>query len=388
MAADLNEETAMPTRRSLLATAGGLALACPAVAQAWPERPLRLIVPYPPGGAVDLAGRLIAEGLRAQLGQPVLVENRPGAGGNIGIATLAKAAPDGLTLGATAVNSLAINQFIYGQLPFDPERDLVPVSLGWEAPLVLVVPAAAVPARTLTEFTAWAKGRAVSYGSSGIGTTVHLSGALFALRQDLDATHVPFRGGSEALTALLRGDTQFAVDNLPTVLAAVQEGTLRALAVTSASRWADLPAVPTMAEAGMADFVVTSWGAVSVPAGTPRPIVERLSAAMRAAAADPAMRARFAATGNQPLGTTPEAAADRAARERPMWRDAVRVSGARLSGPYGSPDRSGYRRFAASWHMELFGAAGAAGGQIIALGGKHRTNGTGRAGPQGRQHRG
>ena len=318
------------TRRSLLATAGFLALARPAVAQAWPERPLRLIVPYPPGGAVDLAGRLLAEGLRAQLGQPVLVENRPGAGGNIGIAALAKAAPDGLTLGATAVNSLAINQFIYGQLPFDPERDLVPVSLGWEAPLVLVVPAAQVPARTLVEFIAWANGRALSYGSSGIGTTVHLSGALFARRLGLDATHVPFRGGSEALTALLRGDTQFAVDNLPTVLAAVQEGTLRALAVTSAARWADLPAVPTMAEAGMADFVVTSWGAISVPAGTPRPIVQRLSAAMRAAAADPAMRARFAATGNQPLGTTPEAAAERAARERPMWREAVRVSGARV----------------------------------------------------------
>jgi tripartite-type tricarboxylate transporter receptor subunit TctC len=281
---------------------------------------------------VDLAGRLIAEGLRERLGQPVIVENRPGAGGNIGVAAAAKSAPDGYTLCATAVNSLAINSFIYDKLPFDPERDLFPVSLGWEAPLVLVVPAAHVAARTVQDFVAWTKRQkgGVSYGSSGIGTTVHLSGALLCRRLGIDGTHVPFRGGSEALTALLRGDTQFAVDNLPTVLAAVRDGALRALAVTSAARWPDLPEVPTMTEAGLTDFVVTSWGAVSVPAGTPRPTVERLSEALRAAAVDPALQARFAPTGNRPLGTTPEEAAARAAKERPMWREAVRISGARL----------------------------------------------------------
>ena len=325
----------MRHRRTLLAAGCGAAAvwwAGPARAQAWPDRPLRLIVPYPPGGAVDLAGRLIADGLRDRLGQPVVVENRAGAGGNIGVAAAAKAAPDGRTLCATAVNSLAINQFVYDKLPYDPERDLVPVSLGWEAPLVLVVPAPHVPARTVRDFAVWAKGRrdGVSYGSSGVGTTVHLSGALFCRRLGVEGTHVPFRGGSEALTALLRGDTQFAMDNLPTVLASVRDGALRALAVTSASRWPDLPEVPTMAEAGVSDFVVTSWGAVSVPAGTPRPIVERLSEAMRVAAADPAMQARFAPTGNRPLATTPEEAAARVAKERPMWREAVRISGARL----------------------------------------------------------
>ena len=325
----------MRHRRTLLAAGCGAAAvwwAGPARAQAWPDRPLRLIVPYPPGGAVDLAGRLIADGLRDRLGQPVVVENRAGAGGNIGVAAAAKAAPDGRTLCATAVNSLAINQFVYDKLPYDPERDLVPVSLGWEAPLVLVVPAPHVPARTVRDFAVWAKGRrdGVSYGSSGVGTTVHLSGALFCRRLGVEGTHVPFRGGSEALTALLRGDTQFAMDNLPTVLASVRDGALRALAVTSASRWPDLPEVPTMAEAGVSDFVVTSWGAVSVPAGTPRPIVERLSEAMRVAAADPAMQARFAPTGNRPLATTPEEAAARVAKERPMWREAVRISGAKL----------------------------------------------------------
>lgn len=323
----------MQHRRTLLAAGCAAAFwARPASAQAWPDRPLRLIVPYPPGGAVDLAGRLIAEGLRDRLGQAVVVENRAGAGGNIGVAATVKAAPDGYTLCTTAVNSLAINQFIYDKLPFDPERDLIPVSLGWEAPLVLVVPAAQVPARTVHEFAAWAKAQrgGLAYGSSGIGTTVHLSGALLCRRLGIDGTHVPFRGGSEALTALLRGDTQCAVDNLPTVLAAVRDGALRALAVTSATRWPDLRDVPTMAEAGVPDFVVTSWGAVSVPAGTPRPIIERLSETMRAAATDPALQARFAPTGNRPLGTTPEEAAARAAQERPMWREAVRISGARL----------------------------------------------------------
>lgn len=325
----------MVHRRTLLAAGCGAATAWragPARAQAWPDWPLRLIVPYPPGGAVDLAGRLVAEGLRDRLRQPVVVENRPGAGGNIGVAATAKATPDGTTLCATAVNSLAINQFVYDKLPFDPERDLIPVSLGWEAPLVLVVPAAHVPARTMQEFATWAKAQrgGVSYGSSGIGTTVHLSGALFCRRLGIDGTHVPFRGGSEALAALLRGDTRFAVDNLPTVLAEVRDGALRTLAVTSAARWPDLPEVPTMAEAGVADFVAASWGAISVPAGTPRPIVERLSEAMRAAAADPAMQARFAPTGNQPLGSTPEEAAARVAKERPMWREAVRISGAKL----------------------------------------------------------
>ena len=325
----------MHHRRFLLAVgcAGAAARwAGPALAQAWPSRPLGLVVPYPPGGAVDLAGRLIADALRERLGTPVIVENRGGAGGNIGVAAVAKSAPDGYTLAATAVNSLAINQFMYDRLPFDPERDLVPVSLGWEAPLVLVVPAEHVPALTVQEFVAWAKRQTggVAYGSSSIGTTVHLSAALFCRHTGMEGTHVPFRGGSEALTALLRGDTRFAVDNLPTVIAAVRDGALRALAVTSAERWPDLPDVPTMAEAGVPDFVVTSWGAISAPAGTPRPIVERLSEAIRSAAADPAVQARFAPTGNRPLGSTPEEAAARAARERPMWREAIRISGARL----------------------------------------------------------
>ncbi|MDJ0388557.1 tripartite tricarboxylate transporter substrate binding protein [Roseomonas sp. E05] len=186
--------------------------------------------------------------------------------------------------------------------------------------------------RRWRKFIAWAKKQpqGVTFGSSGIGTTVHLSGEMLCRRTGIQGLHVPFRGGSEALTGMLRGDIQFVVDNLPTALANLRGGKLRALAVTSAERWPDLPEVPTMAEAGVPDFVVTSWGAITVPAGTPAPVVEGLSQAMRAAAADPALQKRFAQTGTRALGTTPQEAAARAARERPMWQELVRGSGATL----------------------------------------------------------
>jgi tripartite-type tricarboxylate transporter receptor subunit TctC len=319
-------------RRAILSASALLALPSVARAQSWPTRPLRLIVAYPPGGAVDLAGRLIAEALGTRLRQSVVVENRTGGGGTIGTAAVANAAPDGYTLGASAVNSLAINQYLYRNLPYDPEKDLIPVSLGWEAPLVVVVPADHVPSRTLPDFIAWAKARrdGVAFGSSGVGTTVHLSGEMLCRRTGIQGTHVPFRGGADALTGMLRGDIQFVVDNVPTALANLRGSKLRALAVTSAERSPDLPEVPTMAEAGLQDFVVTSWGAITVPAATPAAIVQRLSEAMRDAAADPAVQERFRPTGNRPLGTTPQDAMARAAKERPMWEQLVRQSGATL----------------------------------------------------------
>lgn len=323
----------MIQRRILFATmAAGLATPGLARAQSWPTRPLRMVVAYPPGGAVDLAGRLIADTLGARLGQPVVVENRTGGGGTIGTAAVAHAAPDGYTLGATAVNSLAINQYLYRDLPYAPEKDLLPVSLAWEAPLVVVVPVDHVPARTIAEFVAWAKQRrgGIAFGSSGVGTTVHLSGEMLCRRTGIQGVHVPFRGGADALTSMLRGDTQLTVDNLPTALSNLRGGKLRPLAVTSAERSPDLPDVPTMAEAGIPDFVVTSWGTITVPAGTPEAVVNRLSDAMRQVAADPAVQERFRPTGNRPLGTTPQEAAARAARERPMWEQLVRLSGATL----------------------------------------------------------
>ncbi len=324
----------MLERRTLLAaTAAAIAAPARAMAQgAWPERPVRVVVPWPPGGSTDVLARLLAERLAQSLGQPFVVENRPGAGGNIGTDAIAKAAPDGHTMGPVTVGGWSINQFLYARLPYDPERDIVPVSMHWELPNVFAVPAQHVPARTLQEFVAWAKQRreGVSYGSPGVGTTPHLSGAMFACRAGLDATHVPFRGAAQTIPAMLSGDVTFALDNLASYVPVIQEGRMRALAVTSAERWPTLPDVPTMAEAGVPDFVVTSWCAFAVPRGVPRAIIDRTNAAMRQAAEDPAVRERFLQTGARALWSTPEDAAARAARERPMWREVVRLSGARL----------------------------------------------------------
>jgi tripartite-type tricarboxylate transporter receptor subunit TctC len=324
------------TRRLLLGAslAPALApLASPALAQpAWPSRPVRVVVPWPPGGSTDVLARLLAEQMQNRLGQPFVIENRPGAGGNIGADVIAKSAPDGYTMGPVTVGGWSINQFLYARLPFDPERDLTPISMHWELPNVLVVPAAHVPATTLAEFIAWARTRrgGVTYGSPGVGTTPHLSGAMFTSRLGIDGTHVPFRGAAQTIPTMLSGDVTFALDNLASYVPVIQEGRMRALAVTSAARWPTLPDVPTMAEAGVPDFVVTSWCAMAYPAGVPRAILDRAAAVVREVSDTPAMQERFMRAGARALFSTPEEAAARATRERPMWQEVVRISGARL----------------------------------------------------------
>ncbi|MCB4823528.1 Bug family tripartite tricarboxylate transporter substrate binding protein [Roseicella aerolata] len=324
----------MHDRRSLLQTAfGAAALACPAIARAegaWPERPVSLIVPYPPGGATDVIARIYVERVGGIIGQPVVIENRAGASGNIGIDAVAKSAPDGYTFGAGTVSNFSINQYLYKRVPYDVERDLKPVALGWEFPNVVVVAANRSPAKTLAEFITWARAqpKGVTYGSTGVGTTTHLSSSLFFSRIGVEATHVPFRGASQTIPALLAGDVDFAIDGIASYMALIKGGQMRALAITSAERWPSLPEVPTMAEAGMADFVVTVWGGFVVPAATPRPVIEKLNAALRQVVEDPAQRQRIEQTGARPIWTTPEAAAARAAAERPMWRKLVQDSGA------------------------------------------------------------
>ncbi len=324
----------MLDRRALLvATAAAIAAPAPAIPQgAWPERPVRVVVPWPPGGSTDVLARLLAERLSQSLGQPFVVENKPGAGGNIGTDAIAKAAPDGHTMGPVTVGGWSINQYLYTRLPYDPERDIVPVSMHWELPNVFAVPAQHVPARTLQEFVAWAKQRreGVSYGSPGVGTTPHLSGAMFASRAGLDAIHVPFRGAAQTIPAMLSGDVHFALDNLASYVPVIQEGRMRALAVTSARRFPTLPEVPTMAEVGVPDFVVTSWQGFAFPSGTPRPVVDRLNAALKRLAEDEAVQRRFLDVGATIAWSTPEELAERGRRERPMWQEAVRISGARL----------------------------------------------------------
>jgi tripartite-type tricarboxylate transporter receptor subunit TctC len=330
-------EKRMTTRRSVIGAALGLPalLSTAARAQApagtWPERPVRLIVPYPPAGSTDLLSRLLAERLQQKLGQNFVIDNRPGAGGNIGMDAVAKSAPDGYTFGAATIGHFSINQYLYSQMPWDIDRDFIPIGLTWEFPNVVVVSSQHVPAKTLSEFIDWARKRpnGVSFGSPGVGTTPHLSGEIFRSRLNLDATHVPFRGAAQTIPAMLSGDVTFAIDNLASYVPVIQEGRMRALAVTSADRWPTLPDVPTMAQAGVADFVITSWGAFVAPAATPRPIVDRVNAALKEIVQDASLKERFLKAGGTPLWSTPEEAIARGKKERPMWQEAVKVSGAR-----------------------------------------------------------
>jgi tripartite-type tricarboxylate transporter receptor subunit TctC len=297
----------------------------------WPDRQVRIIVPYPAGGSTDVLTRILADRLKDMFGQSFVVENRAGASGNIGIATVTSSPPDGYTIGSATIGHFAINQYLYSKMPFDAERDMVPASLTWELPNVFVVPTDHVPVKTLAEFLAWAKKKGqVSFGSPGAGTTPHLSGVLFVKHAGIDAIHVPFRGASQTIPAMLAGDVSFAIDNLASYVPVIQSGKMRALAVTSAQRWPTLPDVPTMGEAGIKDFVVTSWAAFVFPAGTPRPIVDKLSAAQQKIAAEQAVQERFLVAGARVLSSTPEGALAYAAKERAIWKDVVAASGAKM----------------------------------------------------------
>ncbi len=320
-----------PNRRVFLQAAGAASLLIATGARgqtSWPSRPVKIIVPYPAGGSTDVLVRILAEQLNGIFHQPFVVENRPGAGGNIGIAVVTGSPPDGYTVGAATIGHFAINQFLYKNMPYDPERDMIPASLTWELPNVFVVASDHVPAKTVAEFIAWAKQKGhVSFGSPGVGTSPHLSGVLFAKRAGLDAVHVPFRGAAQTIPAMLSGAVDFAIDNLASYIALIQSGKMRALAVTSAARWPTLPDVPTMAEAGMKDFIVTSWAAFVLPAATPRPIVDKLAGATKQIAADAAIQKRFLVAGARVLSSTPEEAVAFANKERTMWKGVVALSG-------------------------------------------------------------
>ena len=322
------------TRRTVLrgAAAASVLGTAPALAQNagnWPDHPVRMIVPYPAGGSTDVLFRIIAERLKDKLGQSFVVENKPGASGNIGIDVVAKGAPDGYTIGGATVGHFSINQFLIANMPYVAERDLVAPSMVYELPNVAVVAAAHVPAKTLAEFITWAKAKpdGITIGSPGPGTSPYLSGVLFAARTGVKAVHVPFRGASQTIPAMLSGDVTFAVDNLASYISQIESGSMRALAVTSSDRWPTLPNVPTMAQAGVKDFIITSWGAYVMAAATPQAIVDKLSATHATLAADEALQKRFLAAGARILHSTPAEAKAFAAKETKMWQEVVRLSG-------------------------------------------------------------
>jgi tripartite-type tricarboxylate transporter receptor subunit TctC len=329
----------MPGRRSIL-SAGAMLVAAPALAQPNPGgRPLRLIVPFPPGGAVDILGRLLAERLGHALGQAVIVENRGGAGGNIGTDALAKSPADGSIIGLVGASNLCAAPFLYKSLAFDPQRDLAPISNVTTGPVLCVVNAETAAKHGWSDFAAliaWSKANPdrVTMGSSGTGTTSHLTIAAVNQATGARITHVPYRGGGPAISDLLAGTIDMMFDVMPALMPHVEAGRFKPLAVSSAERLPFLPDVPGMRDLsslGLGDVDIQSWNAVMAAGGTPPPILLRLNEAVRTVAADPALVERLRPLGYRVLTSeTPEALAARIRAETPRWKRLVEISGARL----------------------------------------------------------
>ena len=313
-------------RRALAAAAA--ALAAPAVrAQApWPVRPLRLVVPYAPGGSTDQFSRGVAERLARELGQPVVVENRAGASTIIGTGAVASAAPDGYTLLMASTGGVVLNPMLYRRLPF-AAGDLTVLSVMVDLPLVLVV-SPAVPARTLAGFVAWARTQrdGVNHATVGLGNPLHLGAEMFRLAAGFEMQNIVYPGSAPALTALLAGQVQMMVDVVSTALPHIRDGKLRPLGVTTRARLAVLPEVPTIAESGYPDYEATTWFGVAAPRGTPAPIQDRLRAALAVVQDDPAFRERFDALGLivQPPRDLPTMTAMLAA-EKTRWEAVIRA---------------------------------------------------------------
>ncbi|WP_439576792.1 Bug family tripartite tricarboxylate transporter substrate binding protein [Elioraea sp.] len=314
----------MLTRRLVVAAAAFLPAA--AQAQSWaPSRPVRMVVPFPAGGATDVVARVLGEHMSATLGQPVVVENRTGAGGNVGAENVVRSPADGHTLLMGTMGGLTINPHLYRGMTFDPARDLAGVGMAFETVHVLIVHPS-VQATTVAELVALAKAQPgrLAYGSAGAGSSTHMVAELFRLTAGVELTHVPYRGSAPALNDTVAGTVHLMLDQLPSCIGQVQAGRVRALAVTGSARHPLLPEVPSMAEAGLAGASATSWGAVMAPTGTPAPAIARLNAALNAALADPSVRARLVQAGADPVSSTPDAVAERMRAETAMWGRVVR----------------------------------------------------------------
>lgn len=297
---------------------------------AWPERPVTMVVPFPPGGPTDLVARVLAKQLTDQLGQTVVVENKGGANGNIGMQYAAAAKPDGYTV-LYNTSSIALSPNLYRSLAFDPVKDFTPVSSTAVIPLVLLVHPS-VPVKNTQDFVQYARQHPgkLSYGSAGAGNVTHL-GALLLLRSlDIDAVHVPYRGSAPAMTDLVGGQVQLMTNTLNDSLGFVREGKLRALAVTGSARSDQLPDVPTVAETVAPGFSMGAWQGVVVPAGTPAPVVEKLNAEIRRALQSPEMQKQLKAQGAQTLGSTPEEYAAYIKSEIARWGEVVKAANVKL----------------------------------------------------------
>ncbi|HXM82438.1 MAG TPA: tripartite tricarboxylate transporter substrate binding protein [Burkholderiales bacterium] len=301
------------------------------VAQNYPNKPIRLICPFPPAGAVDIASRATAHELTKILGHPVAVENKPGAGGNLGGAEAARSAPDGYTLFMTTSGIQAINPALYAKMPFDPNKDLTPVAALVSLNNVLVVHPS-VPAKSVNEVIALAKSQPGkwTYASSGNGTSIHMSGAMFTQLTGTDLLHIPYKGSGPAVTDLLGGQVNMMFDNIPSSLPHIRSGKLRAIATTGAKRDPALPDLPTIAEAGVRGYESGVWFGLTVPAGTPREIIVKLNTAALQATKSPEFVKRMTDLGYNIIPSTPEEMAAMNKAEIARWAPIVKSSGAKI----------------------------------------------------------
>ncbi len=302
-----------------------------AAAQAFPSKPVKLVIPFPPGGSLDNIGRLIAQKLSETWGQQVVIENKPGAGGNIGADAVAKSPADGYAVVMGALSTHAVNPSLYAKMPYDAAKDFAPISLVAITPNVLIVNAA-MPVTSVKEMIAYAKanpGR-TNFGSGSNGSAGHLAGELFKLETGTDVAHIPYKGGAPALQALLAGDTQFMFDNLANAMAQVKGGKVRAIAVTTAQRSKLAPDLPTMAEAGMPGFDISTWFGLLAPAGTPPDVIAKWNADVVKVLNSPDVREKMLAQGAEPSPQTPAEFASFIAREREKYARIVKASGAKV----------------------------------------------------------
>ncbi|MEP6607634.1 MAG: tripartite tricarboxylate transporter substrate binding protein [Burkholderiaceae bacterium] len=326
----------MNRRHALYALAAvALAWTSAVLAQAaYPSKPIRLVVPYPPGGPLDSAARALADRVRDTLGV-IVVENRPGAGGALGVDQVAKSAPDGYSLVIGAVATHAVNPWLFSKLPYDPQKDFAPITLIAHVPNVLVMTPERADqlnirsARDLIEYSRKNPAR-LNYASGGNGSAGHMAGELLKSQARISVVHIPYSGAAPAQLSLLSGQTDFMFDNLASATAQIKAGKLRALAVTTAQRASQLPDVPTMAEAGLAGFDVSTWFGLLAPAGTPQPIITQLNTAFTTALRSPEMRERLARMGADPAPGTPAQFAELLRSELAKYEKVVKFSGARV----------------------------------------------------------
>lgn len=308
-----------------------LGAALPAIAQPYPSKTVRILVGFAPGGSTDIVARLIAQEMTKNVGQQVVVDNRPGAGGNIAAELASKAPPDGHTLFACTTGVFAIQPFLYSKLPYDPEKGLSPVTQTGSLPYIIVMHPS-LPAKNVKEFIAIAKARPgqINYASSGVGTASHLSAALFASAAGINMTHVPYKGTGNAMSDLLAGQVVLMFDQPVSSLPHVQAGKLRVLGISSGKRFSTLKDIPTIAEQGLPGFEAISWAGICAPGGTPKPIVDRIYSEVAKVLKVPELRDRLLRDGIEPIGSTPEQYAEHIKKEAVKWSKVVKDSGARV----------------------------------------------------------